>query len=261
MNIIPKKRYGQHFLTAPYYAERIAAAVPATADETVVEIGAGAGALSAPLIKRFAGLQVIEKDRELVEQLRQRLGPGRWRLHNADAVSFDFAAIGERFHAVGNLPYNAGAHIIRNVLGAAPRVVSATFMVQREVAERIVATPGGRRMGFLSVFCQFFGAPAILFHVPPGAFFPKPKVESSVFQVASVRDPEAGLARDHWARFFSFVDRCFQQRRKMLVNTVDASKERARELLHKAAIDPSTRPESLSVDQWVRLYAVHCGAL
>jgi 16S rRNA (adenine1518-N6/adenine1519-N6)-dimethyltransferase len=134
-------------------------------------------------------------------------------------------------------------------------------MVQREVAERIVATPGGRRMGFLSVFCQFFGTPVILFHVPPGAFFPKPKVDSSVFQIASVRDPETCLARGHWERFFSFVDRCFQQRRKMLANTVDENKARAREQMHKADIDPSSRPEALSVDQWLRLYAVHCEAL
>ncbi len=254
MNSAPKKRFGQHFLQAAYYAEKIAASVPASGSETVIEIGAGAGALSVHLQRRFSGLQVIEKDRDLISDLSERLGEGAWRVHQADALTFDFASMGERLHIAGNLPYNAGALIIKRVLLQSPRVISVTFMVQREVAERIAAVPGSGRMGFLSIFCRFFGDPAILFTVPPGAFFPKPKVDSAVFQINPVRNPEAIIPRDQWNHFFALVDKGFSQRRKMIVNTLGKDKERVRKILIAAGIDAAARPEMLDCNDWIRLY-------
>jgi 16S rRNA (adenine1518-N6/adenine1519-N6)-dimethyltransferase len=253
----PKKHLGQHFLTSPAYARRIAESVPAAPGDRVVEIGPGHGALSIFLKERFPEFHLVEIDPDVIVRLKEKLGEGRFTLHRADVLKFDFANVGFPLHAVGNLPYSIGALIIKKCLLLGGGLRSCTFMVQREVAERIVAKPTGKTNGFLSIFCQYFGAPRILFHVPPGSFFPRPKVDSSVFQL--VIDPRATerLVAGERAGFFSFVSNAFSQRRKKLPNAVGRTpgdRDRCAGLLREIGIDENARPENLGVGEWIALY-------
>jgi 16S rRNA (adenine1518-N6/adenine1519-N6)-dimethyltransferase len=254
----PKKYLGQHFLTAPAVAKKIADAVPASADEYVLEIGPGRGALSVHLIERFPNLHLVEVDTDAVNILREKLGFGTYTIHNEDVMAFDFSLAGFPLHVVGNLPYNIGAMIIRKTLALAPSVLSCTFMVQREVAARIVSAPHSRENGFLSIFCQFFGEAKMLFNVPPGAFFPRPNVDSSVFQVIVDRDVEKKLPRASWENFFSFVSDGFSMRRKQLAKILALKLGRDKEYygntLLEMGMDAAARPEDLDVNGWLDLY-------
>jgi len=254
----PKKYLGQHFLTAPAFALRIADAVPASADERTLEIGPGRGALSVHLIKRFPNLHLVEVDTDAVNILREKLGGGEYHIHNDDVMTFDFSKAVFPLHVVGNLPYNIGAMIIKKTLMYAPQVLSCTFMVQKEVAARIVSGPNTKQNGFLSIFCQFFGETKLLFHVPPGAFFPRPNVDSSVFQIIVDRDVERKLPRGSWEKFFSFVDSGFSMRRKQLAKTLALKLGRDKEFygdtLSQMGTGAAARPEDLDVGCWLELY-------
>jgi 16S rRNA (adenine1518-N6/adenine1519-N6)-dimethyltransferase len=252
----PKKHLGQHFLTAPAYARRIAESVQAGPTENVMEIGPGQGAMSIFLKERFPSFHLVEVDPAAIGALQEKLGGGGFTLHHADILKFEFAKAGFPLHVVGNLPYVIGAHIIRKTLGYGNNILSCTFMVQREVAERIVAGPHTKRNGFLSVFCSFFGKPKLLFHVPPGAFFPRPNVDSSVFRITVEKGIEQKLPRDEWEQFFALVSRGYQQRRKKLVNALSIDGEE-KEKMHSAlsAIRAEdARAEDLDADRWLELY-------
>lgn len=253
----PKKHLGQHFLTAPTFAKRIADAVPAGRDDHVIEIGPGQGALSVHLKERFPTFHLVEVDTDVLPVLTQKLGAGSYTLHHHDVMSFDFGRAGFPLHVAGNLPYSIGAHIIKKVLLYGNNISSCTFMVQREVAERIVASPHNKTYGFLSVFCSFFGTPKLLFHVPPGAFFPRPNVDSSVFQIRLDADLEKKLTHDRWEDLFKLVSKGFQQRRKTVVNALSDNaemKERNISLLNQIGIPVNARPENLSAGEWLELY-------
>jgi len=254
----PKKHLGQHFLTAPAIAKKIAAAVPALAGDGVLEIGPGRGALSVHLLERFPLIHLVEIDVNSIDVLKNKLGDGDYRIHNEDALAFDFSTVGFPLHVVGNLPYNISALIIKRALLEAPRVASCTFMVQREVAARIVSGPRSRQNGFLSIFCQFFGEAKLLFHVPPGAFFPRPSVDSSVFQIIIDTGIEGKLRRGLWEDFFAFVDSGFSMRRKQLAKTLSLrhgrDKDYYRVALSDMGADAAARPEDLGVGEWLDLY-------
>ena len=158
---------------------------------------------------------------------------------------------------VGNLPYSIGALIIKKTLLYGSAIRSFTFMVQREVAERIVAKPHRKTNGFLSIFCQYFGAPKLLFHVPPGAFFPKPKVDSSVVRMVLNGEAEQRLRPEAWSGFFAFVSKGFGMRRKKLAKAVAADageRERCERILNGLGCDPFSRAEDLEVNEWVELF-------
>ncbi len=254
----PKKHLGQHFLTAPAFAKRIADAVPAADGERVLEIGPGRGALSVYLLERFPSMHLVEIDTDSVNTLKDKLGSGNYRIHNEDVMNFNFSKVGFPLHVVGNLPYNIGALIIKKALLEAPRVASCTFMVQREVAARIVSGPCSKQNGFLSIFCQFFGETKSLFHVPPGAFFPRPNVDSSVFQIIIDTDIEKKLRRERWEDFFAFADSGFSMRRKQLAKVLSLrygrDKDYYRGALSDIGMDAAARPEDLGVGEWLRLY-------
>ena len=141
---------------------------------------------------------------------------------------------------------------------AAPMVASCTFMVQREVAARIVSGPRSKQNGFLSIFCQFFGEAKPLFHVPPGAFFPRPNVDSSVFQIIVDKDIEKKLRRELWEDFFAFVDGGFSMRRKQLAKVLSLRYGRGKDYYRGALSDmgicAEARPEDLGVGEWLDLY-------
>jgi 16S rRNA (adenine1518-N6/adenine1519-N6)-dimethyltransferase len=253
----PKKHWGQHFLTSPAYARRIAEAVPARHEEHVLEIGPGRGALSVFLKERFPEFHCVEIDRDAIVNLAKKLGEGAYTIHRDDALSFDFGRAGFPLHVVGNLPYSAGAMIIKKTLLYGSAVRSFTFMVQREVAGRIVSPPHRKTNGFLSIFCNFFGRPEVLFNVPPGAFFPRPKVDSSVIRMVMDAPPEERLPVEEWKVFFSFVSGAFTMRRKKLSNVIGDGTEgkyRCENILREIGCGPHSRPEDLGVDEWLGLY-------
>jgi 16S rRNA (adenine1518-N6/adenine1519-N6)-dimethyltransferase len=253
----PKKHLGQHFLAAPAYAEKIAEAVPAAADDHVLEIGPGLGALTTFLIRRFPGLHCVEVDGDVIERLKEKLGEGHYTVHEADALSFDFGRAGFPLHVVGNLPYAKAALVIKKTLLYGNAVRSFTFMVQREVAERIVSLPHRKTNGFLTIFCQYFAAPAILFHVPAGAFFPRPNVDSSVVLMAIPLEQEQRLTPEDRDAFFSFVSRGFSKRRKKVSNALGGTVEerrRCESLLRGMGLNPLSRPEDLGIKEWLGLY-------
>jgi len=256
----PKKELGQHFLTAPTIAKRIVDSISAAPEDHVLEIGPGKGALSVHLKKRFPHFHCVEVDRDVVAKLSEKLGPGDWVLHECNALRFDFSKAGFPLHVIGNLPYSVGAMIIKKTLLYGTNILSCTFMVQREVARRIIASPHTKQNGFLSIFCQFFGQPRILFHVPPGAFFPKPKIDSSVFNLTVRKDLISRLPREAWENFFTFLDTGFKMRRKTLVNamTREGDKDAFIGMLEDLRIDPKVRPEDLGVDQWLSVYKRSC---
>lgn len=253
----PKKHLGQHFLTAPSYARRIAESVPAEEGASVLEIGPGQGAMSIFLKDRFPGFHLVEIDPEAIEHLREKLGTGNFTIHQADILSFDFSSVGFPLHVVGNLPYSIGAMIIKKALLLGNSLLSCTFMVQREVAERIVSEPHSKTNGFLTIFCSFFGVPKLLFHVPAGAFFPRPKVESSVFQIIIEKNLELKLSPDKWNDFFAFVSKGFSMRRKMLANVLSDTleqKQKIMNVLEITGLNALSRPEDLNVNEWLELY-------
>jgi 16S rRNA (adenine1518-N6/adenine1519-N6)-dimethyltransferase len=258
----PKKNLGQHFLTAPSYAKKIAAAVPAGPNDHVLEIGPGRGALSVFLHEYFPSFHLVEYDIDVTAELARKLGKGNWVLHQGDVLEFDFSKAGFPLHVVGNLPYSIGAMIIKKTLLYGNNILSCTFMVQREVANRIVGKAGTKRNGFLGIFCQFFGEIKILFHVPPGAFFPKPKVDSSVIQIKVHSDLQERLAAERWLDFFTFVDKGFGMRRKMLINSLgrEGDKQAITDLLQVLHINPMARAEDLDCERWLELYRKSCAA-
>jgi 16S rRNA (adenine1518-N6/adenine1519-N6)-dimethyltransferase len=253
----PKKHLGQHFLTSPAYARRIAEAVPAGPQDHVLEIGPGQGSLTVFLKERFAGLHCVEIDGEAIVRLREKLGQNSCTIHQADVLDFDFRIAGFPLHVVGNLPYSIGAMIIKKTLLYGTGIRSFTFMVQREVAERISSAPHKKTNGYLTIFCQFFGKPELLFHVPPGAFFPRPKVDSSVVRIVVDHEVENRLPAGRWKDFFLFVSRAFSMRRKKLANVISedpAGRKRAEELLAAMKCNPLSRPEDLGAGEWLELY-------
>ncbi len=259
---IPKKKFGQNFLTAPYYVERIVDSVPAVTGDTVVEIGPGKGALSKYLVKKDFSYTMVEMDSDVIpileEVLKENNGEGKYSIVNGDATEFDYSKLGDSYHAVGNLPYNVASFIIKKMLFTAPYMKSGTFMVQKEVADRICAAPGGKKIGFLTILCGYFGRPEKLFDVPPGAFFPKPKVTSAVFRLNLSEEYYGRLPREQWTQFFEFVSSGYGMRRKKLSNSIARfaeSKTAVEAIMESVDISASIRPEGLDVDQWVKLFA------
>jgi 16S rRNA (adenine1518-N6/adenine1519-N6)-dimethyltransferase len=252
-----RKSLGQHFLTDRGILSRIVDGLAAGKDETVVEIGPGRGALTDVLRERVGRVVAIEIDKALASMLMSRYaGDQRVRIIQADVLSTDLSqAAGGPFALVGNVPYNITTPIIFHALKR-PRARRMVFMVQREVADRMQAKPGGGDFGALSVNLQAVAAVRTLFSVPAGAFHPKPKVSSAVVELVPLEHPV--VTSDEEAPFREFVQAVFGMRRKQMKRTirsiVPASREGAEELLKSCEIDPESRPETLAVEQLVRLF-------
>jgi 16S rRNA (adenine1518-N6/adenine1519-N6)-dimethyltransferase len=245
----PRKRFGQHFLADRAAIERIVAAIAPARDDRVVEIGPGQGALTAPLLERVDVLDAVEIDRDLAAALAQRFPAQRLRVHVADALAFDFCALGARLRVVGNLPYNISSPLLFHLAQQAACLRDAHFMLQLEVVERMAAPPGGRTYGRLSVMVQYHFVVEKLFRVPAGAFRPVPKVESAVVRL--VPRPEGTLrARDERV-FARVVAAAFGQRRKTLRNAL--GDWLTAEQIEGSGVRPVARAETLTVGDFVRL--------
>jgi 16S rRNA (adenine1518-N6/adenine1519-N6)-dimethyltransferase len=239
------RRLGQHFLIRRSILERIAQAVCAPGEPLVVEIGPGKGSLTEHLLARAQRVIAIETDGLLVDRLANRFkGAGNLTLVHADVLETDLAQWGPAVVA-GNLPYYIASPILRKALALGETLGSAVFLVQREVAERLTAQPGSRQYGFLTVQTLVAAQPELLFHVPPSAFAPPPKVDSAVVRLT----PHA-LRVDAGA-FLQFVSQCFRHKRKTLRNNLAGLY--GGDLLAEVP-EASRRAEQLSIDEFERLY-------
>jgi 16S rRNA (adenine1518-N6/adenine1519-N6)-dimethyltransferase len=246
-----RKRFGQHFLADRHYVARIVAAIDPQPGETLVEIGPGAGALTGPLLERVATLHAVEIDRDLCAALAARFPAERLVLHAADALRFDFAALGPRLRLAGNLPYNISTPLLFRFAALAERLVDGHFMLQREVVDRMVAPPSTAAYGRLSVMLQHRFAMRKLFDVPPGAFRPPPQVDSSVVRLVPLPPWAQGeAAEDALARV---VLAAFTKRRKTLRNALAGVADSA--TLEEAGVAPDARAENLSIEDYRRVAA------
>ena len=214
----PRKRLGQHFLTDRHYIARIVSAINPQPGDNVVEIGPGAGAITEPLIAILRHLHVIEIDRELAPALAQRFASDQLTVHQCDVLEFDFATLPASLRVVGNLPYNISTPILFHVAQFAARIRDCTFMLQREVVERMVAAPSTPAYGRLSVMLQYRFAMEKMFIVPPGAFYPPPKVDSAIVRLTPFPAERARAQNENL--FSQIVLSAFSQRRKTLRNTL-----------------------------------------
>jgi 16S rRNA (adenine1518-N6/adenine1519-N6)-dimethyltransferase len=270
--LAPKKRFGQNFLTDPRTAEGIAAAAaglppnatgaPASPEGTVLEIGAGLGALTRPLCERAARVIAIERDRDLVpilrEELAQPIAEGRLEVLEADATQVDWAAAlapWPKPHAVaGNLPYLLTGMLLEQATHASASIDRAVFMVQLEVADRLAASPGSRSYGALSVFVQAAFDVRRIFTVRAGSFFPRPEVDSAVVLLVPRRRAVETRA------FSAAVRAAFGARRKTLRNAWKGlygwSREELTARAEEAGISLDARGETLSVEEFARIAAL-----
>jgi 16S rRNA (adenine1518-N6/adenine1519-N6)-dimethyltransferase len=251
----PKKRFGQHFLHDPGILRRIADAVEIQPGDTVLEIGPGPGGLTAQLAGRGGRLIAIEKDRDLVPALRARVPD--LLLIEGDALEVDWHALvgAAPFRVVGNIPYNITSPLLERAL-LPPRPVCIVFLVQKEVAERVSATPGGADYGALTVGVQAVAEVERLFTVPAGAFKPPPKVDSALLRLRPRPVPLIGDAEV--IPFRRFVVGLFGFRRKQLIRGLreltGQSADQVRAWLGAAGIGLNQRPQELSPGKFARLF-------
>jgi 16S rRNA (adenine1518-N6/adenine1519-N6)-dimethyltransferase len=253
----PRKKFGQHFLQAAW-ADRLTTVISPQPSDRFLEIGPGPGALTLRLAPRVAHLTAVEIDDAMVAELAPRL-PGNVTLVHADVLDFDLSTVTAvaPVRVAGNLPYNVSTPILFRLLDehrAHRRLVDATLMLQREVAERIQAAPGGRDYGVLAILVQLHADVRPLLSLPPGAFRPAPKVHSSVIHL-SFRPPAVHLADE--PLFESMVRSMFTQRRKMLANALSHFADQrgmdASGVLRQAGVDSRRRPETLQLTELARL--------
>lgn len=254
MKHVAKKRFGQNFLTDQGVINSLVEAIaPQTAD-LMVEIGPGLGALTKPLLQKLKQLHVVEVDRDIIawmqaEYAKPAYAQSNIRIHNADALKFDFSSLGPGLRVTGNLPYNISTPILFHLLANVSHITDMHFMLQKEVVERMVAQPSTPAYGRLSVMLQYHLQMDYLITVPPGAFEPAPKVESAFVRCV----PHATLpfiAKDE-AVFAKVVLAAFSQRRKTLRNTLKGLL--ADEGFSALNIDSQQRAENLSVADFVAI--------
>lgn len=251
MKHIPRKRFGQNFLTDDVVLHDIIRSIAPAADDAMVEIGPGLAAMTALLLEELRHLHVVELDRDLVERLKKRFSAERLTVHSADALKFNFASIpvpeGRKLRVVGNLPYNISSPLLFHLAEIAPQVQDQHFMLQKEVVERMVAEPGGKAFGRLSVMLQWRYHMELLFVVPPTAFDPPPQVDSAIVRMIPLAQPMAC----EQALLEQVVTKAFSQRRKVIRNCVAGLF--TEDELRKAGVDPQARPEAVPVEQFVAL--------
>lgn len=250
---IARKRFGQNFLVDQQVIGNIIASLSLRATDQVVEIGPGLGALTLPLINALPHLTVIEIDRDIVTRLSRQISPARLTIHQADALAFDFASLkpneNSKIRLIGNLPYNISTPLLFHLATFADAVYDMHFMLQKEVVDRMVAAPCSSDYGRLSVMLQYLFVIDWLFDVPPEAFDPAPKVNSSVVRL--IPKPPELLTAANPAQFSTLVAAAFSQRRKMLRNTLKDFADEA--MLRAQGISPTSRAEELSVDDYIGL--------
>ena len=245
-----RKRFGQHFLTDSSVIDAILRSIHATDTDVIVEIGPGQGAITNALAKSAGHLHAVELDRDLVRRLRQHFGDNDCvTIHEADALSFDFASLGDKLRIVGNLPYNISTPLMFHLLGFRECIVDMHFMLQKEVVDRMVARPGSKAYGRLSIMLGCHLNIESLFTVDATSFDPPPSVQSAIVRLDPLADGTHGIADE--GVFAKVVASAFMQRRKTLRNGLrDLA---SAEDFAVVGIDPGRRAEQLEIADFVAL--------
>ncbi len=248
-----RKRFGQNFLTDDHVIDRIVQSIGLQAEDKLVEIGPGQGALTREMLPLVNKLEVIELDRDLITGLEiLKSSYPSLVIHNADAMRFDFSELNndtQPLRVVGNLPYNISTPLIFNLLSYAGVIKDMHFMLQKEVVERMAAEPGGGQSGRLTIMVQYRCKVEKLFIVPPESFDPQPKVESAIVRLTPFT--ELPFVANNEKEMAILVTQAFSQRRKTLRNCLKKSLDAAQ--IESVGIDPKRRPETLSVEEFVSL--------
>lgn len=261
-----KKSLGQNFLINDAVVAKIVDGAELTRDDVVVEIGPGLGTLTQELAKNAGSVLAIETDRQLLPILEENLqGFANVQIMNADVLRVDLdlavqdnfgVSPGQGYKVVANLPYYITTPIVMHLLEHKYRIASLVIMVQREVAQRMAALPGGKDYGALSVAVQYFTIPRLLCKVPAAAFLPAPEVDSAVVKLMVRDNPPVEVESEEF--FFKTVAAAFGQRRKTLANALagkfrDLNKEELTALLEACAIDPRRRGETLGLEEFAKV--------
>jgi 16S rRNA (adenine1518-N6/adenine1519-N6)-dimethyltransferase len=245
-----RKRFGQNFLHDPGVMDRIVHAIAPSAQDHLVEIGPGQGAITELLLPLVKRLDAVELDRDLVRLLQGRYAEKKhFQLHSADALKFDFCRLArdhERLRVVGNLPYNISTPLLFHLLENSQCIRDMHFMLQKEVVERMVASPGSKIYGRLSVMLQIRCRVQMLFPIGPGAFQPPPRVDSAFVRLTPYENPLHEVT--DMALFSRLVTQAFSQRRKTLRNTLRGLASET--IMESCGIDPSARAEQLRLEDF-----------
>ena len=251
MKHIPRKRFGQNFLTDQLVLSQIIRAIHPQPGQTMVEIGPGLAAMTSLLLEGLDQLHVVELDRDLVARLKKNFSPEKLIIHEGDALQFDFASIpvaeGKKLRVVGNLPYNISSPLLFHLADIAPLVEDQHFMLQKEVVERMVAPPGSKTYGRLSVMLQWRYHMELMFVVTPEAFDPPPKVDSAIVRMI----PKAQPLECRVEHLEAVVTKAFSQRRKVVRNCL-AGLITEQQLI-AAGVDPQSSAETIPLEQYVAL--------
>ena len=252
-----RKRFGQNFLSDPGIIHRIIQSINPKPGQRLIEIGPGLGALTCPILKMVGEMDVIELDRDIVPKLQLNCGldavqNNQLRIHNTDVLNFNFSNLGydEPLRIIGNLPYNISTPIIFHLVEHSEIIKDMYFMLQKEVVLRLAAQPDTSNYSRLSVMAQYYFDVTALFLVPPESFEPMPKVESAIVRL--VPHAEKTVKVDDDKAFSKLVTQAFSQRRKTLRNVLKGIISSAQ--LESIDIDPSSRAQSLSLQQFADIY-------
>ena len=248
-----RKRFGQNFLHDPQVIGRIVKAIAPKPGETLVEIGPGLGALTEPVVAAAGHLTVIELDRDLAQRLREHPQLAeKLTIYQADAMKFDFNSLlqhGQKLKVFGNLPYNVSTPLLFHLFSYADHIENMHFMLQKEVVQRMTASHGSKAYGRLSVMTQYYCQAMPVVEVGPGAFKPAPKVDSAVVRlIPKAVAQRANVPADVLNRVCL---EAFNQRRKTIRNCF--SNIASAEQLESLGLNPTLRPEQLSVEQFTHL--------
>jgi len=256
----PKKRLGQHFLVDRNILNKVVRTAGVGEEDVVIEVGPGPGEMTLALARLVKHVIAVEIDPKLVEILKKRLADcPNVEVVRSDILKVDFKRLykkeGHPIKVVANLPYQISTPLLFRFIEAKEAFSTLTLMLQREVAERMAAPSGGKEYGPLSIFVQLFLDVSIRFFIKPSAFFPPPKIESAVVHMVWKEKPRIEEKDEEW--FKKVVKACFGYRRKTLLNALKHSElpldESTGPKMENAGIDPQRRPETLTIEEFIRL--------
>jgi len=246
-----RKRFGQHFLKDHNILTKIIVSIGLKNTDRVVEIGPGLGALTKELLTQLNHLDVLELDRDLVLHLEKNFNPNQLTIYSVDALKFEFKTLSQKKHdlrIVGNLPYNISTPLLFKLFDSLDYIQDMFFMLQKEVVLRLTAKPGEDHYGRLSVMSQYFCNNEYVFTVSPNAFDPPPKVYSAIVKLTPKKNQ---LQANNLTVFSDIVREAFNYRRKKLSNAL--KKYITSQQLISLNINPESRPEMLTVDEFVKI--------
>jgi 16S rRNA (adenine1518-N6/adenine1519-N6)-dimethyltransferase len=258
--LIPKKRLGQHFLIDQNILNKVIRTAQIGKEDIVLEVGPGLGEMTRALAREAKRVLAIEIDPKLVEILKKKLGDySNINVIEGDVLTFDFIQCfgkeRQRIKVVANLPYQISTPLLFRFIESRKIFSTLTLMVQKEVAERMIASPGSKAYGSLSIFIQLFWDLSIRFFIKPTVFFPPPRVDSAVVHIVSREMPRVELRDEDW--FNKVVRGCFGYRRKTLLNGLKhCGLSLPKDVAHKMeniGIDPRRRPETLTIEEFANL--------